>query len=100
MYAHFLRKLAYLNSTALRAGARSHGLTDVTCSAGGVTTVLNPTPATEPQRAAASAAAARAAGVTSTSAPAQASAPAPATAASTATPAGIIPARMCDAHTL
>ena len=51
--------------------------------------MLNPTPATEPQRAAASAAAARAAGGTSTSGSAQPSSAAPAAASLAAAPAGM-----------
>ena len=80
--------LAYLSG--LRAKVSSHRPTDAACAVGGVTAVLNPTPATEPQRAAASAAAARAAGVTSTSGPAQPSSAAPAAGSSAAAPAGIL----------
>ncbi|KAL3155331.1 hypothetical protein ABBQ38_010893 [Trebouxia sp. C0009 RCD-2024] len=58
---------------------------------GGVTAVLNPTPATAPQRAAASAAAARAAGVASTSGPAQPSSGAHAASSPAATPASSAP---------
>lgn len=58
------------------------------CAAGGVTAVLNPTPATAPQRAAASAAAARAAGTASTSGPAQPSSATPVANLPAATPAG------------
>lgn len=59
---------------------------------GGVTTVLNPTPASAPQRAAAAAAAARAAGAASPSGTAQASSTAP-TASAQATAS--IPAGTC-----
>ena len=87
--ARFLEGHAALPTTAVGVSEPVSVLTDVACTVGGVTAVLNPTPATEPQRAAASAAAARAAGVTSTSAPAQPSSAAPAAGSSAAAPAGI-----------